>query len=166
VNFTGGTKLMSIGAFSAALNQKAPSLYVDTDGQTFVDGHTADGLVELLEGDFSFNPLSKALTVNTVAVAHGRQRVTSGRDWRPFLALARRLLAHCDDEEHTHLTFLVRRMSRMALTKVVLRTPGPPVMTNAPLASACRSAACWLGASSLPVLPWHQATAFSTSMVG
>src|SRR2546425_1095957 len=56
VNFTGGTKLMSIGAFSAALNQKALSLYVDTEDALFVDGRTVDGLATLLDDDFSFTP--------------------------------------------------------------------------------------------------------------
>jgi hypothetical protein len=65
-----------------------------------------------------------------------------------------------------HRTFLARRISRIALTKVVLPTPGPPMRMRARLASACRSAAVWLGASSLPVLAWHQATALSRSMAG
>jgi len=47
----------------------------------------------------------------------------------------------------------------MAFTRVVLPTPGPTVTMSARLEWACRSAACWLGASSLPVLAWHQATA-------
>ncbi|MCI0537109.1 MAG: DUF1887 family CARF protein [Verrucomicrobiales bacterium] len=102
VNFTGGTKLMSIGAFSAALNQKALSLYVDTEGALFVDGRTAEGLAALLEDDFTFTPLRTALTVNTLAVAHGRQRVTGGRDWRPFLPLAEHLVANPDEEQATH----------------------------------------------------------------
>jgi hypothetical protein len=102
VNFTGGTKLMSIGAFSAALNQTALSLYVDTEDALLVDGRTSDGLAALLDEDFSFTPLRSTLTVNTVAVAHGRQRVTSGRDWLPLLPLAQHLLANPDDEQATH----------------------------------------------------------------
>ena len=54
----------------------------------------------------------------------------------------------------------------MALTSVVLPTPGPPVMTSARLVSASLSASRWLGASSLPVFCWHQTTAFSKSMAG
>jgi len=48
VNFTGGTKLMSIGAFSAALNpnHRTLSLYVDTADEVFVDGRTAEGLAD------------------------------------------------------------------------------------------------------------------------
>jgi hypothetical protein len=34
-------------------------------------------------------------------------------------------------------------------------SPGPPVRMSARLERACRSAACWLGASSLLVLAWH-----------
>lgn len=104
VNFTGGTKLMSIGAYAAALHKdhRAMSLYVDTEDALFVDGRTAEGLAVLLEDDFSFTPLRTALTVNTVAVAHGRERVTSGRDWRPFLSLAQHLLSHPEEEQATH----------------------------------------------------------------
>lgn len=103
VNFTGGTKLMSVGAFSAALNQnhKAASLYVDTEGGTFIDGRTSEGLPELLEQDFSFTPLRLALSVNIIAVANGRQRVTVGKDWKPFLQLARHLFDNVTDEERT-----------------------------------------------------------------
>lgn len=104
VNFTGGTKLMSIGAFSAALNSnhRALSLYVDTENEVFVDGHTSEGLSDLFDGDFSFTPLERALTVNTIAVANGRERVTGGRDWRPFLPLATHLFRNSIDEQATH----------------------------------------------------------------
>jgi hypothetical protein len=104
VNFTGGTKLISIGAYAAALHKdhRAISLYVATEDALFVDGRTAEGLTELLDDDFSFTPLRASLTVNTLAVAHGRQRVTGGRDWRPFLPLAQHLLGHPDQEQTTH----------------------------------------------------------------
>jgi hypothetical protein len=104
VNFTGGTKLMSIGAFSAALNQnhRAMSLYVDTEDEVFLDGRTADGLADLLEGDFSFTALHRCLTVNAVAVANGRERVTGGRDWKPFLPLAEYFRDHPAEEQATH----------------------------------------------------------------
>jgi hypothetical protein len=103
VNFTGGTKLMSIGAFSAALNSnhRALSLYVDTADEVFVDGHTAEGLPDLFEGDFSFTPLRSYLTVSVIALAHGRGKVTSGRDWRPLLTLARHLLDAAEEERVT-----------------------------------------------------------------
>jgi hypothetical protein len=103
VNFTGGTKLMSIGAFVAALHQdhKAASFYVDTEGETFVDGGTIEGLADLFEKDFSFTPLLRTLTVNTIAVANGRQRVTAGKDWTPMLPLAKHLFDNISDEEHT-----------------------------------------------------------------
>ncbi len=104
VNFTGGTKLMSIGAFSAALNpnHRALALYVDTMDEIFVDGRTSEGLSDLFEGDFSFTPLTRSLTVNTIAVANGRERVTAGRDWHPFLPLATHLFRQPGDEQATH----------------------------------------------------------------
>lgn len=103
VNFTGGTKLMSIGAYAAALHRdhRAMSLYVDTEDETFVDGRTADGLAALLDEDFSFTPLHRGVTVNTVAVANGRERVTGGRNWEALAPLARHLLAHPIEEQAT-----------------------------------------------------------------
>lgn len=104
VNFTGGTKLMSIGAYAAALHRDhaASSLYVDTDDQRFVDGGTGEGLARLLEGDFTFTPLYDRLTVNLIAVANGRESVTAGRNWRPLAPLARHLLDHPTEEQSAH----------------------------------------------------------------
>ncbi len=99
VNFTGGTKLMSIGAYEAALREESVSLYVDTDHRQFIDGHTGPKLNSVLGDDFSFTPHQKALTVNPIAAANGRQRVTGGRDWKPYLRLARHLLEHQHHEE-------------------------------------------------------------------
>jgi hypothetical protein len=98
VNFTGGTKLMSIGAYEAAMREQSISLYVDTDHQQFLDGHTGSKLNSVLGDDFSFTPLQYALTVNAIAVANGRQRVTGGRDWKPYLPVARHLLGNRNDE--------------------------------------------------------------------
>ncbi len=101
VNFTGGTKLMSIGAYEAAMREQAVSLYVDTNRQQFLDGHSGPKLNTVLGDDFSFTPFQRALTVNAIAVANGRQRVTGGRDWKPFLPLALHLLNRRHDEEST-----------------------------------------------------------------
>lgn len=103
VNFTGGTKLMSIGAYEASMREEVISLYVDTDHQQFLDGHTGPKLNSVLGDDFSFTPLQRMLTVNSIAVANGRQRVTGGRDWRPYLPLARHFLENPDDESATWL---------------------------------------------------------------
>lgn len=78
INFTGGTKLMSIGAYEAAMREQVTSLYVDTDHQQFLDGHSGPKLNTVLGDDFSFTPFQKSLTVNAIAVANGRQRVTGG----------------------------------------------------------------------------------------
>ena len=43
------------------------------------------------------------------------------------------------------LIFLLRRICKSALSKVVLPTPGPPVMIKTRLRSACRTASCWAG---------------------
>ena len=54
----------------------------------------------------------------------------------------------------------------MALTSVVLPTPGPPVMTMTLEASAARTAAFWLSASVNPVLSSTHGIALSASMAG
>lgn len=101
INFTGGTKLMSIGAFAAASELRTPSLYVDTEERQFLDGHSGKGLEEVFAGDFSFTPLRDCLTVSTVAAANGRDRVTAGRDWQPLLPLALHLLHQTEEEQAT-----------------------------------------------------------------
>src|SRR5437879_13677315 len=65
-----------------------------------------------------------------------------------------------------HRTSLARRIIRMEFTSVVLPTPGPPVITTIRFASTVFSASRWLGASVLPVLRSHHATAFSKSIGG
>lgn len=87
VNFTGGTKLMSVGAFACASKDKATSLYVDTEFRHFTNGGTGTPLDSLLNNDLSFTPYQRSLTVNTIAVANGCARVTNGKDWSRFLPL-------------------------------------------------------------------------------
>jgi hypothetical protein len=93
LNFTGGTKLMSIGAYAAALVCKRPSFYVDTSGNTFVDGGTAPGIDDLFpDGDTSISQIDRRLSVPHVAIANGVERVDGGKNWKPFLPLATFLL--------------------------------------------------------------------------
>lgn len=104
VNFTGGTKLMSIGAYSAAATCSPPaiSFYVDTDDERFVDGGTADGLEQLLEGDYSFTQLHDCLNVPAIAAANGHHNVSGRRNWQPFVPLALHLLGNHDQELATY----------------------------------------------------------------
>lgn len=102
VNFTGGTKLMSIGAFAAAQTQTVPSIYVDTMDACFVDGSTSPELNTLLTGDWSFTPIRNQLRVDVLGVANGVSRITSGRSWQAMLPLAEYLFNHIADEEATH----------------------------------------------------------------
>jgi hypothetical protein len=102
VNFTGGTKLMSIGAYAAARTHHVPSLYVDTADSMFMDGGTSAEMGELLEGDWSFTPLRKDLRVDVLSIANGVQRVTNGRDWRPYLPLALHIFDNGEEEENLH----------------------------------------------------------------
>jgi len=102
LNFTGGTKLMGIGAYVAASKHRVSSLYVDTQDSLFVDGQTGDGLSEVMGNDLSFTPILRALTVHAVARANGCSRITAGRDWRPFLPLAEALLGDPTLERVVH----------------------------------------------------------------
>ncbi|MCF7786756.1 MAG: DUF1887 family protein [Prosthecobacter sp.] len=102
VNFTGGTKLMSIGAFAAAQTKKVPSLYVDTQDACFVDGATSPEMSTLLSGDWSFTPIRNQLRVDVLGIANGVSRITSGESWQVMLPLAEHLFNHISDEEATH----------------------------------------------------------------
>src|SRR3954447_5608996 len=64
------------------------------------------------------------------------------------------------------LTPLAARMRRIALTIVVLPTPGPPVMTSTLEVSAKRIAAAWLSARDKPVLRSIHGNALSGSIWG
>lgn len=102
VNFTGGTKLMSIGAYVAALKHKTPSFYVDTQDALFVDGQSAESLADRFAGDLSFTPILRSLCLNAVAAANGCGRITNGHDWQSWLPLANHLLQNPADEEACH----------------------------------------------------------------
>lgn len=102
INFTGGTKLMSIGAYGACTRENATSLYVDTDHREFVDGMTGPAIATVLGGDPGFGRIEKSLTVSAVAAANGRDHVSAGRDWAPFLPLAKAFLADPGLEVQTH----------------------------------------------------------------
>ncbi|MBE2205587.1 MAG: DUF1887 family protein [Chthoniobacterales bacterium] len=102
VNFTGGTKLMSIGAYAAAQSAKAPSLYVDTQDSCFVDGATSPDMQLLLEGDFSFTSLRNQLCVDVLGIANGVSRITEGKSVDPVFPLARHLFEHREEEEAAH----------------------------------------------------------------
>jgi len=105
INFTGGTKLMSIGAYAVAMQRKIPSFYVDTQNACFMDGGTSSKMGEILTDDWSFTPLRNQLRVDTLAVANGVARVTSGKAWKPLLPLARLLFENRGDEESIHAAF-------------------------------------------------------------
>jgi hypothetical protein len=65
-----------------------------------------------------------------------------------------------------HFTFLALRMRRIEFTRVVLPTPGPPVMMAARLVRTVFNASRWLGASVFPVCFSTQVAAFSKLIFG
>lgn len=94
INFTGGTKLMSIGAYAAASIAKVPSLYVDTASGHFVDGGTAPGLSDALPGgSLRLDSVMRRLSVSTIAIANGVERVTGGVPWSDLVPVSRLLVA-------------------------------------------------------------------------
>ena len=102
VNFTGGTKLMSIGAFAAAQKNQLPSLYVDTLTKQFIDGHTSSLLREILGSDTHFRSLYPSLRVDIIGVANGIEHISEGKDWQRLLPFARYLLENPDAEIALH----------------------------------------------------------------
>lgn len=102
VNITGGTKLMSIGAYAAASRAKACSIYVDTASGRFVDGLSGDGFHSLFPDGAEVERVSKQLTVNCITTANGVERVTAGKQWKEYSALADLLLRNPSVEQKCH----------------------------------------------------------------
>ncbi|MDA1277401.1 MAG: DUF1887 family CARF protein [Verrucomicrobia bacterium] len=67
VNLTGGTKPMSIGAYSAAAYQDEPVLYCDSQTRRFLSLNERRPLPKLR----GFKEISESLTVESVLAAHG-----------------------------------------------------------------------------------------------
>src|SRR5215471_568366 len=82
------------------------------------------------------------------------------------VASVMRLAARPVGAHSMSLTPLAARTRRMALTMVVLPTPGPPVITSAFDVSASRIAATWLLARASPMRPSTHGSAFCGSIQG
>ena len=102
VNFTGGTKLMSIGAYAAATRAKVPSIYVDTAAGEFVDGLSGGDFKALFPKSTAISQVSRQLSVNGVATAYGVERVSSGKQWKGYVRLADFLLRNPVVEQQCH----------------------------------------------------------------
>lgn len=101
INFTGGTKLMSIGSFYAAVSTNTSSLYVDGARQKFVDGGTGPEIATLLVHGLDLLPLGERLSVPRIAAAHGCEMIGRGLSIDDFVPLSRHLLKHPDEEQST-----------------------------------------------------------------
>src|ERR1035437_8480436 len=77
-----------------------------------------------------------------------------------------RLAARPVEAHNRDLTPLTARMVRMELSKVVLPTPGPPVMTKSLDVRARRMAAFWLSANSIESFCSTHGIALSASKIG
>ncbi len=115
VNFTGGTKLMSIGAFAATLGVKCPSLYVDTEHRRFVDGGQVQAHPVMVNPWELLPKAESRLSVDVICAAHGIEDVSAGRDPTPYLELAEHLRRTPGEEVICH-----------AVTKQLMKTSIKP----------------------------------------
>ena len=102
VNFTGGTKLMSIGAYAAASSAKVPSIYVDTAAGCFVDGLSGGDFKSLFPDGTELSRVSRQLMVNSITTANGVERVTGGKQWKVYAELADLLMRDPKLEQKCH----------------------------------------------------------------
>lgn len=102
VNITGGTKLMSIGAFAATIAPAWPALYVDSENRRFLQIGKTVLPDPLHDGWAALTRAEKRLNVDVVAAAHGCEHVSPGEDPAPFLELAEYLRTHPADEKQCH----------------------------------------------------------------
>ncbi|MBL9115809.1 MAG: hypothetical protein JNJ83_12445 [Verrucomicrobiaceae bacterium] len=68
VNFSGGSKLMSVGAYQAALALGRPSLFCDVEEQRFVDGQTGH-----LPSPPAYDTLAKQFSMSLLMALSGRK---------------------------------------------------------------------------------------------
>jgi hypothetical protein len=101
VNFTGGTKLMSIGAFAACHRTHCPSFYVDTEHGHLHDGHTATLPEMLSDATRNLKSYLGPIPVDVLARAHGVQ-LSRGRDPSRLLPIAKLLLRDQKLEQESH----------------------------------------------------------------
>ena len=85
VNITGGTKLMSIGAYQAALEHNCPAVYVETNQRKILYQHNPDGAA-----DIPFP--AKALRIDDCLAAQGKMARAS-RNYTAFELRSSRQLA-------------------------------------------------------------------------
>jgi hypothetical protein len=106
VNFTGGTKLMSIGAYQEAAKQQVASFYVDAQSGQFLDGETGAAITSVFGNDLSFSTIIARLTLDMMVVANGHQSVSAGREWSPLLPAAQALMTNTEDAQALSQTVL------------------------------------------------------------
>lgn len=103
INLTGGTKLLAIGAYRAAMRLNVPCIYLELP-QGDLDG--LPQIVHFGETDPRITaPRDPAPTLNleVLAAANGYTLVDAGDDPARYRPLANALLADFDAEEMTHL---------------------------------------------------------------
>jgi hypothetical protein len=102
VNFTGGTKLMSIGGFAAAHQKKVAACYLDSAHRAFISATPTQLPSPLDSSPTAFRRITERLTVSILTAAHGMQTFKPGRDPAPWLPTARLLANNSELEATTH----------------------------------------------------------------
>lgn len=99
LNFTGGTKPMSVGAYAAAIKRKAGSIYVDTEHRRFLDGRSGPIPATFHDGWATLSGLEHQLSVPLILAANGLRLTRPGRDFQPLVPLAEYLRSRPKEEE-------------------------------------------------------------------
>jgi hypothetical protein len=133
INFSDGTKLMSIGAYQAALEHQTPSFWFDTASHTLSDGGTAP-----LPPCASVASLAPALKVSTLVAAQGKL----ARHWHgeepteSLLNFAKSVFPIWEQHHHELWTFFETILRpRFRPGKRILKGPELAIALKVPLAA-------------------------------
>jgi hypothetical protein len=146
VNLTGGTKLMSIGAYLAACYQQEPVLYCDTARQLFLDAGR--------EGRFrvpkmsNFKEIARSLNLEILLAAHGlpRGQWKSKPVTQSLLNFGERIAAIRASSDPQELSDFVRSLaSHFKPDGKKYAASIPPLGTDTELKRACFQAAADAG---------------------
>jgi len=102
INITGGTKLMSIGAFAAAHQQKAAAFYLDTAHRQVLAATAVPLPSPLDSSPAAFRRVADKLSVAVITAAHGITALDLGCDPSGWLPAARLLARDSALERAVH----------------------------------------------------------------
>jgi hypothetical protein len=172
VNITGGTKLMSIGAFAATIGPGWPSLYVDTENRRFLQTGKIALPEPLLDGWAALTRAERRITVDVIAAAHGCDQASAGEDPTPYLELAEYLRIHPAEEARCHdalrsISTRARPAELLALLDAPLPALPEAVVSRALAAGLleARGASCYFACPTRDVIERATRTALSQAEI-